>query len=146
MQNPYLWSLWIFLKSERWWVSETHMTEGSKWFRRFYRECKKQYPRLRFKKAKLGFYRIYYKQAYIHEVYKEMPQHGYDMDDLDPRFEDKKYFEEQEDADELTRKIKNFVEGYHESIDRIRTRMYMMRHDKEFYENSQKAYQQMTIK
>lgn len=71
---------------------------------------------------------------------------GYDMDSLDPRFEDKKYWEEQEDADELTRKIKNFVEGYYESDDRIRTRMYMLRHDKEFYENSQKAYQQMVVK
>lgn len=122
------------------------MRGGSRWFRRFHKWAKRKYPHLRFKRGKLGCVRIYYKQGYIHEVFKEMPQHGYDMDDLDPRFESQKYFEEYEDFDELGRKIKNFVEGFHESVDRLQTRMYMMRHDKEFYENSQQAYQQMTIK
>lgn len=122
------------------------MIEGSRWFRRFYKEMTRKYPHLRFKRVKLGFYRIYYKQGYIHEVYKEMPEFGYDIDDLDPRMELQTYYEEYEDPGEMTRKIKNFVEGYHESVDRVVTRMYMMRHDKEFYENSQKAYQQMYIK
>lgn len=103
-------------------------------------------PHIRFVRIKYGFYRIYYKQGYIHEVYKEMPQKGYDMDDLDPRFDDQKYFEEFEDHAELTRKIKNYVEGYVESIDKIRTRLYMLRHDKEFFDNSQKAYQTMVVK
>lgn len=120
--------------------------EGSRWFKKFRKECERKYPHLRFVRVKLGFYRIYYKQAYVHEVYKEMPQMGYDMDDLDPRFENQKYFEEYEDGDEITRKIKNYVEGYWDSTDRIQTRMYMMRSSKEFYENAQKAYQQMVIK
>lgn len=120
--------------------------QGTRWFRKFYKEVKRRYPRVRFKRAKLGFYRLYFKQAYIHEVYKEMPQFGYDWFDVDPRFEDQKYFEEFEDQDELTRNIKNYVEGYTDSIDRIQTRMYMLRHNNEFYENSQKAYQQMHIK
>lgn len=84
--------------------------------------------------------------AYIHEVYKEMPQVGYDYDDLDPRFEDKKYHEEFEDSNELTRKVKNYVEGYYDSLDRIRTRVYMMKNDKEFNERATNAYKQMVVK
>lgn len=101
---------------------------------------------LRFKRIKCGFYRIYYKNAYLHEVYKEMPQHGYDMDDLDPRFENQKYFEEYEDEGEMTRKIKNFVEGYHDSFDTLKTRVYMMRNDKEFHDNAVKAYRAVHVK
>lgn len=122
------------------------MTEGSRWFRRFCKDCKKISPHLKIKRIKLGFYRIYFKQAYLHEVYKEMPEHGYDIDDLDPRFESQKYFEEFEDRAELTRNIKNYVEGYWESLDRIRTRVYMMRHDKEFNESATKAYSQIYVK
>lgn len=97
-------------------------------------------------RIKCGFYRIYYRQAYLHEIYKEMPQRGYDMDELDPSFEDKKYFEEFEDRAELTRKIKNFVEGYWDSKETIRTRMYMMRNDKEFNQNATQAYQNFYVK
>lgn len=122
------------------------MIEGSRWFRRLVKEARKMDRNLRFKKIKCGFYRIYYKNAYLHEVYKEMPQKGYDMDDLDPRFEDKKYFEEYEDAGEITRKVKNFVEGYVDSIDTVRTRVFMMRNNKEFHDNATKAYQEMRIK
>lgn len=122
------------------------MTEGSRWFRRLYREAKKIDPNFRFKRIKFGFYRIYYRDAYIHEVYKEMPYKGYDLDDLDPRFESQKYYEEYEDSGEITRKVKNYVEGYVDSIDRIRTRAYMMRNDKEFNDNATKAYREMVVK
>jgi hypothetical protein len=122
------------------------MIEGSRWFRRFYRDCKAISPHIKIKRVKLGFFRIYYQGAYIHEVYKEMPEHGYDMDDLDPRFESQRYFEEFEDNAELTRKIKNYVEGYWESLDRIKTRVWLMRHDKEFNERSRNAYRQMRVK
>lgn len=101
---------------------------------------------IRVKRIKLGFYRIYFKQAYLHEVYKEMPEFGYDMDDLDPRFESQKYFEEFEDNTELTRTIKNFVEGYWDSLDRVRTRLYMLRNNDEFLKNAMEAYQQMVVK
>lgn len=122
------------------------MEEGSIWFRRFYNDCKRICPQLRFVRVKLGFYRIYFKNTYIHEVYKEMPEMGYDWDELDPRLESQKYFEEFEDNTELTRKIKNYVEGYWESLDRIRTRVYMMRNDKEFNEKATNAYKQMVVK
>jgi hypothetical protein len=122
------------------------MNYGSRWFRRFYRFCKKLDPHLRFKRIRLGYYRIYWKDKYLYEVYKEMPEHGYDWDELDPRLEDQKYYEEYEDNTELTRKIKNFVEGYWEAVDRIRTRVYMVKNDKEFNENAGKAYQQMRVR
>lgn len=101
---------------------------------------------IRIKRVKLGFYRIYWKQAYLHEVYKEMPLIGYDMDDLDPRYESLKYYEEMEDSEEITRKIKNYVEGYLDSIERIRTKVYMMKHNKEFNDNATRAYSQMIVK
>lgn len=119
---------------------------GSRWFRRFVKDCKKISPYIRIKRIKLGFYRIYWKQAYLHEVYAEMPQKGYDIEAYDPRFENKGYYEEFEDNAELTRNIKNFVEGYWDSLDTMRTRVWMMKHDKEFNEKSTKAYQQVTIK
>jgi hypothetical protein len=103
-------------------------------------------PHIRFRRIKMGFYRITFKGAYIHEVYKEMPEKGYDLDDLDPRFESQKYYEEYEDEAEKTRKIKNYVEGYHDSIDRIKTRVYLMRNDKEFNQNATQAYQQLYVK
>ena len=122
------------------------MIEGTRWFRRFVKDCKKISPHLKFKRVKLGFYRIYWRGAYLHEVYKDMPEHGYDIEDLDPRLENQSYYEEFEDNTELTRKIKNFVEGYWESLDRIRPRVYLMRHDKEFNERSTNAYRQMHVK
>ena len=120
--------------------------QGSPWFRRLYKECCKLSPHLRFVRVKFGFYRIYWKQAYIHEVYKEMPEHGYDITNEDPRFESEKYYAEFEDQAEITRKIKNYVEGYHDSIDNIRTRVWMMRNDKEFNEEATKAYRTLTVK
>ena len=68
--------------------------EGSRWFKRFLKDVKKISSHIRVKRIKLGFYRLYYDDAYLHEVYKEMPQYGYDIDDLDPRFESQKYWEE----------------------------------------------------
>ena len=120
--------------------------EGSLWFRRLRRECKAISPHIRFKRVKLGFYRIYWKTAYIHEVYKEMPHRGYDIEDEDPRFESQKFSESKEDQGEITRKIKNYVEGYTDSIERIRTRVYLMRHNDDFNEQSTKAYKQYHVK
>lgn len=122
------------------------MPEGSYWFRRFVRECKRLSPHIRFHKIKYGFYRMYYQEAYLHEVYKEMPEKGYDLTDLDPRLESKDYYEEYEDQVKLTREIKNYVEGYWDSLDRVRTRLYMMQNDKEFNKRARNAYKQMAIK
>lgn len=122
------------------------MIEGSRWFRRFVRDCKHISKHIRIKRIKYGFYRIYWKEAYLYEVYKEMPIKGYDIEDLDPRLENRSYFEEYEDRAELTRKIKNFVEGYYDALDVIKTRVYMLRHNKEFNERTHNAYKTMYVK
>jgi hypothetical protein len=122
------------------------MEKGTKWFKRFKKECESFSPHVRFREIKLGFYRIYYKGFYIGEAYKEMPPKGYDRTEEDQRLESQKYYEEYEDNVQSTRELKNFVEGYFESIDQFKTRMYMLRHDDEFYRNSRDAYKNVYIK
>lgn len=123
------------------------MTEGSRWFRRFVKECNKISPHIRIKKIKMGFYRIYWKDAYIGEAYKEMPYKGYDIEEMDVRMlESQKYFEEFEDGGEKIRKIKNFVEGYADSIDTLKTNVWLMRNSQEHYNNAREAYKQMIVK
>ena len=122
------------------------MTEGTLWFRRLVKDCKKISPHIRIKRIRLGFYRIYWKQAYIHEIYKEMPQNGYDIEEVDPRFEDKQYAEEWEDQVEMTRKLKNYIEGYWDSLDTIRTRSWLMKHNAEYNKSATEAYSQMVVK
>lgn len=120
---------------------------GGVYFRRFLRDIKKISPHLKVKYVKHGFYRIYWREAYLHEVYAEMPLIGYDIVEEDIRLdESQKYFEEFEDSGEMTRKIKNFVEGYWDSLDVILTRVYMFKNDDEFYQTAKKAYQQMVVK
>ena len=119
---------------------------GSLWFRRLVRDCKAISPHIRIKQIGHGFYRIYYQRAYIGEIYREMPQVGYDCIDKDFNFISKKYVEEYEDRAEMVRKTKNFVEGYWESLDRIKTRVYMMRHSKEFNKNATGRYKTVVIK
>ncbi len=116
------------------------------WFTRLEKDIERMSPHLHLKYVKLGFWRIYYKQAYVHEVYEEMPANGYDIESYDPRLESQSYFEEYEDNAELIRTIKNFVEGYYDSRQRLETRLYMLRNDMEFYKSATKAYQQATIK
>lgn len=120
--------------------------EGTIWFRRFLKDVKNISSRIRIKRIKMGFYRLYYDDAYLHEVYKEMPQHGYDIYDIDPRIENQSYYEEYEDNTELTRKIKNYVEGYWDSLDRIKTRVFLMRNNKEFNTSAKNAYKNMYVK
>lgn len=116
------------------------------WFKRFIKELPQISSQLRVKRIKLGFYRIYFKHFYIHEVFEEMPEMGFMIDNYDPRLESQSYYEEYEDNAELTRKIKNYIEGYRDSIKTIKTRIYMLRNNKEFYERSQNAYKQMVVK
>lgn len=127
-------------------IQKSDFKKGTYWFRRFVADCKKISKYIRIVPIKLGFYRIYWKEAYVHEVYKEMPTKGYDLDDLDPRFEHKKYFEEFEDRAELTRKIKNYVEGYWDSIRTVERRVWMFKNDNEYYQQAKNAYQTMYIK
>jgi len=118
---------------------------GSLWFRRFYKEAKKLSPYLRFRRIKHGFWRIYWKQAYIGECYQEMPMIGHDIEEPDMRFENQKYYEEYEDNAELTRKIKNFREGYYDSINRLRKKVWLMKHNKEYNQRTTNAYKNMRI-
>lgn len=122
------------------------MLEGSLWFRRFCKEASKISSHIRIKRIKYGFYRIFWDRAYLMECYKEMPQFGHDIYEKDIRFESKKYFEKYEDRAELTRKIKNYIEGYWDSIDRLRTRAWMVRNDKGFFEQADRAYRQFVVK
>lgn len=124
-------------------------TEGSIWFKRFYKECKQISPYIRFVPVKYGFVRIYWvagEPAYIHEVYRWMPEKGFDYEDKDMRFESHRYYQEYEDQAELTLKIKNFVEGYRDSIDTIKKRVFMLKNDKEFYKNAVNAYKNVVVK
>ena len=115
-------------------------------FKRLERELPSLSKHLRLKKIKLGFYRIFFKEAHIHEVYEEMPMLGYDLEVYDPRFESQQYFEEFEDNAELIRKVKNYVEGYYDAIQTIRTRVYLMKNDNEFYNTATNAYKNLTVK
>ena len=75
-----------------------------------------------------------------------MPQMGYDCIDKDFNFITKKYVEEYEDRAEMIRKTKNFVEGYWDSLDRIKTRVYMMRNNSEFNKMATERYKTVVIK
>jgi hypothetical protein len=126
------------------------MTEGSYYFRRFVKDCKKLSPHLKFVPINYGFYRIYWVRggegAYMHEVYKWMPYHGYTTNEDDPNLDSKKYFEEYEDQINLTRKIKNFVEGYTDALGTLKTRVFMFKNSKDFREEATKAYRQVKVK
>lgn len=126
------------------------MTEGSHYFRRFVKECKKLSPHLKFVPISYGYYRIYWVRggsaAYMHEVYKWMPYKGYTQNELDPNVDSQKYYEEYEDQIKLTRKIKNFVEGYTDSMHTLITRVYMFKNSKEFRDEATKAYRQVKVK
>lgn len=120
-------------------------SEGSLWFRRLYREVKKISPHVRFKRIRCGFYRVYFKQAYVHEVYKEMPLKGYDYIMDDPRFESQRYAEENELDGELQRKVKNYVEGYYDSLKAIKVRINNFMNDEEAYQTMRNSYKKMRI-
>lgn len=75
-----------------------------------------------------------------------MPEVGYEVEEKNYQLESKKYYEEYEDNPELIRKIKNFVEGYRDNIDHIRTRVWLMKNDKEFRKTAVNGYKQMYVK
>lgn len=107
-------------------------------------------PHLKFVPITHGYYRVYFvnggESAYIHEVWKWMPYHGYDIEEKDMNLVSQRYFEEYEDQLTLNRKIKNFVEGFCECMETTKTRLYMLRNSKEFREEATKAYRQVVIK
>lgn len=126
------------------------INEGSIWFRRFYKDVKRMSPHFYFRPINFGWYRIYWtgggEPAYVHEVWKWMPYKGYDVEEKDFNLDSKQYFEEYEDQLEISRKIKNFVEGYWDSRKTMMTRMYMLKNDKSFREEATKAYRTIRLK
>jgi hypothetical protein len=124
--------------------------EGSVWYKRLKKEAEQLSPHIRFIPIKLGFVRIYWDKggtpAYIHEVYRWMPAKGYDIDENDPRFESLRYYEEYEESAMMTLKLKNFVEGYYDSIAAIRKRVYNLKNCKEAYKTYTDAYKEVRVK
>lgn len=120
--------------------------EGSYYFKRLVKDAKKISPHIRFKRIRYGFYRIYYKSSYIGECHKYMPLLGYDIIEKDYRLDSYKDFDEYHDVMDQTAHLKNFREGYIESLDKLRTRIYMFKRDREFYKTVANSYKQMRIK
>ncbi len=118
----------------------------SVWFKRLEKDLHRISPQLRMVKLPYGFYRIYFKGAYVHEVYEEMPAVGYTYEDYDVRAGSLKYMQEYEDTMELTRKVKNYVEGYYDSILRIQKRLYQFKHNLDHYKSAKNAYAKAVIK
>ena len=119
---------------------------GNTWFKKFKAEAERLNPHLRFRRIKYGFYRIFWDDAYIGECYSIMPPFGYDKTEDDIRFLNQSYYEEYEDKAKMTRQIKNFVEGYYDSLQTLKTRVYMLRNDMEFRKNAKQAYAQLYVK
>lgn len=126
------------------------MRGGSIWYKRFKKECEKMSSHIKFVPIKYGFVRIYWvgggESAYIHECYRFMPYKGYNIEEKDPRFQSHQYYQEYEDQAELTMKIKNFVEGYWDSIKVMEKRIYMFKNDKEFYKEATQAYKKIRVR
>jgi len=121
-------------------------TEGSYWFRRLMRDLYRMSKHFKVRRIRCGFYRIYYKDAYVHEVYKEMPQRGYEWYTQSPYIDSLKLVQQWEQDGEIQRKIKNFVEGYHEAYKAIKLRMHQFRNNDEHYRIAKDMYKQVVIK
>lgn len=126
------------------------MIEGSSYFQRFVRECKAMSPHIKFVPIRHGYYRIYWvgagERAYMHEVYKYMPNRGYQLEFKDLNLVSERYYQEFEEQIKYTRLLKNYVEGYTDAIERMRTRVYMFKNDKAFRTEACKAYKQVKIR
>lgn len=126
------------------------MQKGSIWFQRFVADVKKMSVHFKFVPINYGYYRIYWtgggEPAYVHEVWKEMPYRGFDMEEKDVNLISQRYYEEYEDQLTVSRKVKNYVEGYIDSLETMKTRNYMLKNDKAFREEATKAYRTVNIK
>jgi hypothetical protein len=103
-------------------------------------------PHIRFQPIKHGFYRIYFRNAYIGECFKDMPEMGYEIFERSFQFDDYSHYQEFHDNVDTTLRVKNFVEGYWETKKRLRMKLYNIHMDKEFYATALKGYSQARIK
>ncbi len=120
--------------------------EGSIWFRRLIRELFKVSRHFRVRRISHGFYRIYWKDAYVHEVYKEMPYKGYTWYTESPYKESLRLIQDWEQDGEIQRKVKNFVEGYAEASKAILLRVYQFKNNDEHYQIAKQMYKQVVVK
>lgn len=120
--------------------------EGSYWFRRLVRDLYRKSKYFRVVRIRDGFFRIYWKDAYVHEMYKEMPYRGYTWYTDSPYRHSLKLMEQYELDGTIQRKVKNFVEGYSEASKAIMLRIYQFKHNDEHYQVAKKAYRQMVIR
>lgn len=127
-------------------VKAPYQDEGSEWFRRFMRDLMKISSHFRVRRIRCGFFRIYWKDAYVHEVYKEMPYRGYEWYTESPYKDSLKLSQEWELDGEIQRKVKNFVEGYSEAIKSVRLRVYQFKNNDEHYKIAKDMYKQVVIK
>lgn len=119
--------------------------EGSVWFKRLMKDLAKISKSFRVVKIRCGFYRIYWKEAYVHEVYKEMPKRGYVWYTDSPYKDSLRLMQEYEVDGELQRKIKNFVEGYDEASRAIKLRIFQFKHSPEHYRIAKDMYKHVVI-
>ncbi len=120
--------------------------EGSYWFRRLVRDLYRSSKYFKVRRIREGFFRIYWKDAYVHEMYKEMPYRGYTWYTDSPYKESLKLMQEWEQDGELQRKIKNFVEGYSEASKAIKLRVYQFKNNDEHYRTAKQMYQTVVVK
>lgn len=71
---------------------------------------------------------------------------GHDIEEKNWNMEDFSYWRTHGDVADQSAKLKNFREGYTETLNLLRTRTFMIKHDKEFYERARAGYSQLRIK
>ena len=126
--------------------NEDNPKEGSVWFRRLVKELRRASKHFRIVPIRHGFYRVYWKDAYVHELYKELPPKGYSIYTENPYAESLALIQDYEQDGEIQRKIKNFVEGYYDAKKAIMLRMYQFRNNDEHYQIAKDMYKQVVIK
>lgn len=127
-------------------MSDGEKGKGSIWFRRLCRELKSKSKHFRIVRIRHGFYRIYWKDAYVHEVYKEMPYDGYSTYTENPYAESLELVQDYEQDGEIQRKVKNFVEGYVQASNAIKLRTYQFMNNDEHYQIAKDMYKKVVIK
>lgn len=127
-------------------VKAQFQNEGSPWFRRLMRDLARSSKHFRVRRIRNGFYRIYWKDAYVHEVYKEMPCKGYSWYTESPYKDSLKLMQQYEQDGDIQRKVKNFVEGYYEASKAIKLRTYQFKNNDEHYRIAKDMYKQVVIK
>lgn len=122
-----------------------YINEGSVWFKRLMKDLWKISKHIKVRRIRCGFYRIYFKEAYVHEVYKELPYKGH-VWYTDPPYKDSlKLTLEWEQDGEIQRKIKNYVEGYNEALKAIKIRVYQFKNNEEHYRTAKDMYKHVVI-